>query len=117
VAGSTDTAVLWYDYIDASPEGNNHLVSMRVRGVYQFRKLFPSVQSFLMDRDTLLAYSQYWVKEEKPSEAIPKNLTNEEYSLYNALRSNLFGESVRLEQEFISFDRVCKYRNNQKHKI
>ncbi|NLE01812.1 MAG: hypothetical protein GX640_18255, partial [Fibrobacter sp.] len=52
----------------------------------QFRKLFPSVQSFLMDRDTLLAYSQYWVKEEKPSEAIPKNLTNEEYSLYNALR-------------------------------
>ena len=47
-------------------------------------------------------------KEEKPSEAIPKNLTNEEYSLYNALRSNLFGESVRLEQEFISFDRVCK---------
>lgn len=74
----------------------------------QFRKLFPSVKSFLMDRDTLLAYRQYWVKEEKPSEAMPENLTSEEYSLYNCLRSNLFGESVRLEQEFIPFDRICK---------
>jgi hypothetical protein len=61
-----------------------------------------------MDRDTLLAYRQYWVKEEKPSEAMPENLTSEEYSLYNCLRSNLFGESVRLEQEFIPFDRICK---------
>lgn len=74
----------------------------------QFRRLFPSVKSFLMDHDTLLAYRQYWVKEEKPSEAMPENLTNEEYSLYNGLRSNLFGESVRLEQEFIPFDRICK---------
>lgn len=74
----------------------------------QFRKLFPSVKSFLMDRDTLLTYRQYWVKEEKPSEAMPENLTKEEYSLYNDLRSNLFGESVRLEQEFIPFDCICK---------
>jgi hypothetical protein len=72
----------------------------------QFRKLFPSVKSFLMDRETLFAYKKYWVKEETPSEAILDNLTEEENALYIDLRSRTFGESVRLEQEFIPFDYV-----------
>jgi hypothetical protein len=72
----------------------------------QFRKLFPSVKSFLMDRDTLLTYRQYWVKELTPSTATLDNLTEEETSLYNDLKSNALGESVRLEQEFIQFDYV-----------
>lgn len=49
VAGSTDTAVLWYDYIDASPEGNNHLVSMRIRGVYH------GINTILFSADTSIS--------------------------------------------------------------
>jgi hypothetical protein len=59
-----------------------------------------------MDRDTLFAYKQYWVKEETPSNATPDNLTEEETSLYNDLKSNMLGELVRLEQEFIQFEYV-----------
>lgn len=72
----------------------------------QFRKLFPSVKSFLMDRGTLLSYKQYWVEEKTSSEAVPDNLSAEEYRLYNDLQSNLLEERVRLEQEFIPFDYV-----------
>jgi len=75
----------------------------------QFRKLFPSVKSFLMDRETLLTYKQYWVEEKNPSETIPDNLTEEEYGLYNDLKSNVLGEGVRLEQEFIPFDYVKRF--------
>jgi len=77
----------------------------------QFRKLFPSVKSFLMDRDTLLAYRQHWVREAVPFDTIPENLTEEEHALYRDLRSQTFGESVRLEQEFIPFDYVKQYLN------
>lgn len=75
----------------------------------RFRKMFPSVKSFLMDRETLFAYKKYWIKEEKPSDAMPDNLTKEECTLYNDLRSQTLGEAVRLEQEFIPFDYVKRY--------
>jgi hypothetical protein len=77
----------------------------------QFRKLFPTAASFLMDRNTLLAHDRHLVREATPSEAIPGNLTDEENALYNDLRSQFFGESVRLEQEFIPFDYVERYVN------
>ncbi len=75
----------------------------------QFRKHFPSVQSFLMNRDTLLSFRQCWVRELTPSVAHLKNLTEEEHTLYNDLRENVLGESVRMEQEFIPFDYVERY--------
>lgn len=75
----------------------------------QFRKLFPSTRSMLMDRTTLLLHKKCWVNELTPSEATLKNLNEEEHALYNDLRSNVLGESVRLEQEFISFDYVKDY--------
>ena len=75
----------------------------------QFRKQFPSVTSFLMDRDTLLVCRQFWVEEATPSGGMLENLTEEERMLYDDLRSNTFGEAVRLEQEFIPFDHVKRY--------
>ncbi|NLD91647.1 MAG: hypothetical protein GX639_03150 [Fibrobacter sp.] len=78
----------------------------------QFRKLFPSAQSILMDRETLLQHRKCWVKELTPSEATLNNLTEEEYTLYNELRENVLGDSVRLEQEFIPFDYVERFLDN-----
>lgn len=72
----------------------------------QFRKLFPSTKSFLMNRETLLSFKQYWVKEATPSSATLDNLTEEEAALYEDLQMNTLGVSVRLEQEFIPFDYV-----------
>jgi hypothetical protein len=71
-----------------------------------FRKLFPSARSILMDRATLMLHRKCWVQELTPSVANLKNLTEEEHALYNDLRENVMGESVRLEQEFIPFDYV-----------
>lgn len=78
----------------------------------QFRKLFPSARSILMDRDTLLTHKKCWVKELTPSEATLNNLTEEEHALYNELRENVLEESVRLEQEFIPFDYVERFLDN-----
>jgi hypothetical protein len=75
----------------------------------QFRKLFPSTKSFLMNRETLLSFKQYWVKEVTPSSATLDNLTQEEAALYEDLQMDTLGESVRLEQEFIPFDYVELY--------
>ena len=49
-----------------------------------------------------------------PSAAMVDNLTEEEAALYDELRSNALGESVRLEQEFISFDYVKQYLQTMK---
>lgn len=70
----------------------------------QFRNIFPGTESILMDRDTLLSHKNYWVKETSPIDALLENLTEEELSLYDDLRCNRLGNSVRLEQEFVSFE-------------
>jgi hypothetical protein len=77
----------------------------------QFRKPFPSVKSFLMDRETLLFCKEYWVEETTPSDATLGNLTVEEHMLYTDLQSQHFGRFVRLEQEFIPFDYVERNLN------
>jgi hypothetical protein len=57
----------------------------------------------LMDRATLLAHQSQWVIEPCPATAVLNLLTPAEQGLYGALRANMFGSAVRLEQERVSF--------------
>jgi hypothetical protein len=68
------------------------------------RRRFPSTRSVLMDEETLLAHSTMWVREDKPSRVeAPDGLTPEEQAVYEGLRTNRWGEQVRLEQERIAW--------------
>jgi len=58
-----------------------------------------------MDEAALLDHRQLWVTEK--AQAAPEelfNLTADEQKLYQALKRNAFGQSVRLEQERIRWD-------------
>lgn len=70
----------------------------------QLRTVHPHVVSVLMDEATLLAHREVWGSEPSPSKAVLSRLTADESALYDGLRSDAFGASVRLEQELIRWD-------------
>jgi len=70
----------------------------------QLRSHFAHVHSFLMDRQTLTAHSQFWGSEAQPLLTELRRLTPEERSLYIDLRDDRIGVGLRLEQERIGFD-------------
>lgn len=72
------------------------------------RQYFPAVESFLMDRETLLAHEGFWGKEPTPASRTPDRLTKGESGLYNELINNRYGENVRLEQEQLDFEWVSQ---------
>ena len=67
------------------------------------RARFDHVESFLMDRSTLLAFEPLWGTEDSPIDRDLPRLTTPERALYDDLRDNRFGRCVRLEQERIGF--------------
>ncbi|MDO9425111.1 MAG: DUF2220 domain-containing protein [Methylobacter sp.] len=69
----------------------------------QLRSRFDPVQSFLMDRATLLAFESQWGEEEKQTLRDLPRLNPAEMALYNDLRDNRIGKNLRLEQERIGF--------------
>jgi hypothetical protein len=69
----------------------------------RLRVRFPAAQSFLMDRETLLEHAPLWVRESNPYDGELPRLTSAERALYDDLRHNRLGESVRLEQERIPY--------------
>jgi hypothetical protein len=69
----------------------------------QLRGLLPRARSFLMDRETLLAHRGHWGTEPKAERRDLRRLTAEEQALFDDLRDNKLGDSVRLEQERIGF--------------
>ena len=69
----------------------------------QLRGLFDSVESFLMDRGTLLEFKSYWGVEGKQALHDLPRLTLEEKALYDELRDNRICKNLRLEQEMVSF--------------
>ncbi|MFV0337326.1 MAG: Wadjet anti-phage system protein JetD domain-containing protein [Chthoniobacterales bacterium] len=75
----------------------------------QLRAYFPSVKSFLMDKETLLAHQSHWGNEPDPCSHILHRLTKTENSLYTELQKNYLGEQIRLEQERISLRFVIKF--------
>ncbi|MDO9141790.1 MAG: DUF2220 family protein [Methylobacter sp.] len=69
----------------------------------QLRSQFEHVQSLLMDRETLLAFTAHWGEEEKQTLRDLPRLNAEEAALYDDLRDNRLGKKLRLEQEKIGF--------------
>jgi hypothetical protein len=69
----------------------------------QLRGHFPHVESFLMDRQTLLAHESQWVEEPQPLRRDLVRLRPEEQQLFDDLRHDRIREALRLEQERIGF--------------
>lgn len=69
----------------------------------RLRTYFPQVESFLMDRQTLVLHRQFWAQENERYGGVLDRLTAREQALYDDLRYDRLGERIRLEQERISF--------------
>lgn len=74
----------------------------------QLRARLPHTTSFLMDRSTLLAHRDRWVREPSPTSARLDRLTPDEAAVYSDLVSDRLGEAVRLEQERIDWTWVSE---------
>ncbi|PRY03118.1 Wadjet anti-phage system protein JetD domain-containing protein [Paraburkholderia sp. BL25I1N1] len=69
----------------------------------QLRYQFDHVESFLMDRETLLAFESQWDREDKQTLRDLSRLNRDEGALYDDLRDNRLRANLRLEQEKIGF--------------
>jgi hypothetical protein len=69
----------------------------------QLRAHFAHVESFLMDRATLLACAAQWGEEDRQTLRDLPRLQPEEAALYDDLRDNRLRRNLRLEQERIGF--------------
>ncbi|MFM0156653.1 Wadjet anti-phage system protein JetD domain-containing protein [Paraburkholderia sediminicola] len=69
----------------------------------QLRHQFDRVESFLMDRETLMAFESQWDREDKQTLRDLPRLTRDERTLFDDLRDNRLRKNLRLEQERISF--------------
>lgn len=69
------------------------------------RSYLPELKSVLMDEATLRSHQDLWVEErdQHAAETLPL-LTNPEQAVYQAIKSNAWGQNVRLEQERIAWD-------------
>lgn len=69
----------------------------------RLRAGLPQTRSVLMDRGTLLAHRDRWVREDRPASSLLTRLTPDEQDLYADLVADRLGERVRLEQERIDW--------------
>jgi hypothetical protein len=69
----------------------------------QLRDRFGHVESFLMDRQTLMAFEAQWGEENAPTQRELVRLTPAERALYDDLRDNRIRKSLRLEQERVGY--------------
>lgn len=74
----------------------------------QLRAAFPHVQSFLMDKETMMSHQYAWGVEPKQEGKDLNHLKTTEVEMYDVLRQNILGENLRLEQERISFMHVVQ---------
>lgn len=82
----------------------------------QFRSVVPNCGSLLMDEKTLLEHRDLWGEEITPERGDLTMLTDEEQSLYRQLNSNVWGKSIRLEQERIGFNHLREALDRLKQK-
>jgi hypothetical protein len=73
----------------------------------KLRGWLPQTRSFLMDRKTLLAHRERWVREKSPTSARLARLDQAEADLFADLVADRLGEAVRLEQERLDWTWVC----------
>jgi hypothetical protein len=71
------------------------------------RAVAPHTSSVLMDLETLLEHRPFWGTEPVPRHDPLPTLSPAEQGLYAALCDDVYGPTIRLEQEFIRFDLVC----------
>lgn len=71
----------------------------------RLRAHLPHTRSMLMDEATLHAHRPLWGQEDKDKRYIgqPAHLERDEMALYAALRDDVLGERVRMEQERLAF--------------
>ncbi len=69
----------------------------------RLRAWLPDARSVLMDRATLLAHRDRWVREDRPARSRLTRLTDVERELYDDLVTDRLGERIRLEQERIDW--------------
>lgn len=72
----------------------------------QLRGQLNHVESFLMDRATLMVFESLWGEEEKQTLRDLPRLNQDERALYDDLRDNRISKNLRLEQERIGFEWV-----------
>ncbi|MCL2440615.1 MAG: DUF2220 family protein [Treponema sp.] len=69
------------------------------------RTYLPNLESVLMDETTLLNHRELWVEETTQlASAELSMLTDAEQKVFQSLKSNVWGQKVRLEQERICWD-------------
>lgn len=71
--------------------------------LHQLRGHFGHVESFLMDRATLMAHEPLWGEEASPARHDLPRLTANEQDLYDELRDNRIRPGLRLEQERVGY--------------
>ena len=71
----------------------------------RLRAHLPHTRSMLMDTATLHAHRPLWGEEDRDKRYIgqPERLHPDELALYSALRDDVFGQRVRMEQERLGF--------------
>ncbi len=72
----------------------------------QLRSRFERVESFLMDRTTLMAHEFLWGEEDDQVVHDLPRLTETERALFDELRDNRIRRNLRLEQEMIGFGKI-----------
>jgi hypothetical protein len=73
------------------------------------RAYLPGLETVLMDESTLMDHRDSWVEEKDPHASIELPLlTRTEQELYLSIKSNIYGQQVRLEQERIPWDMAWK---------
>lgn len=77
------------------------------------RRRFPHAVSVLMDEGTLLTHRELWVREPTPCRVESlEGLTAVELAVYEGLRTNRWGEQIRLEQERIAWPMALEALSN-----
>ena len=74
----------------------------------QLRHHLPHAQSLLMDMPTLLAHQAHWGGEPKPLLRDLPLLSTAEAEVFDGLRAHRWAPRLRLEQEHIGFDWLCR---------
>ncbi|MFB9246333.1 hypothetical protein IV454_12445 [Massilia antarctica] len=71
----------------------------------RLRAAIPHARSILMDSATLMAHRALWGAEDRDKRfgGQPSRLQRDELALFEALRDDVFGERIRMEQERLSY--------------
>jgi len=76
--------------------------------LHQLRSRFDHVESFLMDRSTLMEHESLWGAEPGQVAHDLSRLTESESTLYDDLRHNRLRQRLRLEQEHVGFGWIAE---------